>query len=348
MKKMKRLVFTIILLPIFYIIGVMLLAYFTDYQPPVYQLLPIEGKGVGEVDKMEFTLMTWNLGYGGNGKEMDFFYDGGTKMRNEQAIVEKNVNYILNTLSDSFDFMLFQEIDIKARRSYQINEVQKVADKFPNYAYIFGKNYDVKFVPKPYTDPMGNVLGGIATFGKYRPEVADFHAYKNSYKFPDYLFYLDRCFTTCFYPLPNGKKLVLINAHNSAYDPGGKMKVAELALLKEISMTEYKKGNYVIIGADWNQYPPHFKGVNGFGLKDTTEGGTMKENFPDEGWHCEWDSTTATCRSMLKGYDPKTTYRVIIDYFLVSPNVEKLYVKTLDLNFECSDHQPVVMKVKLK
>lgn len=347
MKKLKKVFFVLLSLPIIYVVGVMLLAYLTDFQPPAYQKLPIEGKGEN-IDKMEFTVMTWNVGYGGNGKEMDFFYDGGTKMRNEQPIVEKNVSHILATLSDSLDFMLFQEIDIKARRSYQINEVQKVAEKFPNHAYIFAKNYDVKFVPKPYTNPMGNVLGGIATFGKYRPEMADAHAYKNSYKFPDYLFYLDRCFATCYYPLPNGKKLVIINAHNSAYDPGGKMKVAELALLKETLDAEYKQGNYVIVGADWNQYPPHYQGVQGFAPKDTLEGGTMKDTYPEAGWAHVWDSTTATCRSMQKAYDAKTTPRVIIDYFLVSPNVEKIAVKTIDLQFECSDHQPVVMKVRLK
>ncbi len=348
MKKIKRIIFILILLPILYVAGVMLLAYLTDYQPPAYQALPIEGKGLASLDKMEFILMTWNLGYGGNGKEMDFFYDGGTTMRNSEDIVQKNISHILNTLQDSVDFFCFQEIDVKARRSYQINEVQKVAEKFPNYAHIFGKNYDVKFVPKPYTDPMGNVEAGVATFGKYRPEKADFHAYKNTFKFPDNLFYLDRCFTTCFYSLPNGKKLVLINAHNSAYDPGGKMKVAELVLLKETLIAEYSKGNYVIVGADWNQYPPHFNGVAGYGLRDSSEGAAMKETYPNLGWNCVWDSTMATCRSLEKIYDPNTTPRVIIDYFLVSPNIEKVYVKTQDLQFECSDHQPVVMKVRLK
>lgn len=348
MKKLIKIILAILLLPVLYVGGVLGLAYLTDYQPPAYQTLAIQGKGIPKLDKTEFTLMTWNLGYGGNGKEMDFFYDGGTQMRNEKPIVEKNINTILNTLSDSLDFILVQEIDIEARRSYQINEVQKIADKFPNYAYIFGKNYDVKFVPKPYTDPMGNVIAGIATYSKYRPELADFHAYENTYKFPDNLFFLDRCFTACYYPLSNGKKLVLINAHNSAYDPGGKMKVAELALLKKTLLEEYTKGNYIIVGADWNQYPPHFKGVNGFALQDTAQGTTMQANYPSTDWKIVSDSTIATCRSLEKIYDPKTTPQSIIDYFLISPNIEQISVKTIDLQFECSDHHPVVMKVKLK
>jgi len=38
----------------------------------------------------------------------------------------------------------------------------------------------------------------------------------------------------------------------------------------------------------------------------------------------------------------------VIDYCLISPNIDMIEVKTIDLKFENSDHQPVLAKVKLK
>ena len=42
------------------------------------------------------------------------------------------------------------------------------------------------------------------------------------------------------------------------------------------------------------------------------------------------------------------TFTTLIDFYLVSPNVEILEVKTIDLDFKYSDHQPISLKVKLK
>jgi endonuclease/exonuclease/phosphatase family metal-dependent hydrolase len=49
-------------------------------------------------------------------------------------------------------------------------------------------------------------------------------------------------------------------------------------------------------------------------------------------------------RPYVKGITGTT----IIDFFVVSPNVEILSVKTLGNNFAWSDHQPVLMKVRLR
>jgi len=45
----------------------------------------------------------------------------------------------------------------------------------------------------------------------------------------------------------------------------------------------------------------------------------------------------------VKGVNGTTT----IDYFIVSPNIKVLQTKTIDLNFENSDHNPVFIKLCL-
>src|SRR3712207_7070413 len=44
-----------------------------------------------------------------------------------------------------------------------------------------------------------------------------------------------------------------INTHCSAYDKGGKMKLEQMKYLSQFIDSEYKKGNYVLVGGDWNQ-----------------------------------------------------------------------------------------------
>jgi exonuclease III len=41
------------------------------------------------------------------------------------------------------------------------------------------------------------------------------------------------------------------------------------------------------------------------------------------------------------------TFTTVIDYFLLSPNIELLEVKGIDEGFENSDHNPVSMRIKL-
>lgn len=351
-KRIAKIILFLLLLPIVYAIGVLLLAYLTDFQPPTQQVLEIEKPKKTSINdapsQKEFTFLTWNVGFGGEGKEMDFFYDGGTQMRCSKEIVQKNLRGIAQTLSDSVDVIFLQEIDKKSRRSYQIDEIDAIDDNISYYNKVFGKNYEVKFVPLPLTNPMGNVLGGIITFSRFPLTNAESFAYKNTYHFPDYLFYLDRCFTCTRMPLANKKELVLINSHNSAYDPGGKMKAFELAQLKTVLLAEYQKGNYVVAGADWNMYPPNYKGINGFPPADTTKQAFADSAFPAQGWQWIWDSRTATNRAVGEVYNPATTPKTIIDYFLISPNIESIAIKTIDTKFDYSDHQPVWTKLRLK
>jgi len=49
-----------------------------------------------------------------------------------------------------------------------------------------------------------------------------------------------------------------------------------------------------------------------------------------------------------KPYKKGETATTVIDFFLLSPNIEKVETSNVDLNFQNSDHQPVLLKIKLK
>ena len=51
------------------------------------------------------------------------------------------------------------------------------------------------------------------------------------------------------------KQLVIINLHLEAYDDGS-AREKQMKVLKDIMVKEYEKGNYVIVGGDFNQTFP--------------------------------------------------------------------------------------------
>jgi len=159
---------------------------------------------------------------------------------------------------------------------------------------------------------------------------------------------LQRCFLFQRFKAPNNKELIIINTHNSAYDSGGNLKKQQMAYLKDVLIEEYNKGNYVIVGGDWNQIPADFD--NKTFLKSEKE---YSEQIPVQanylpGWQWVYDPSTPTNRKLDKAYNANETFTTIIDFYLLSPNIKTESIKTIDTDFQFSDHQPVLLEVSLQ
>ena len=147
--------------------------------------------------------------------------------------------------------------------------------------------------------------------------------------------------------MANGKELVVINQHLSAYDDGT-VKQRQMDTLRVKLLEESKKGNYVIVGGDWNTYPPGYTSNLKNKGKDGVIEKTMEANYPEAGWKYIFDPATPTNRKLYEPYVAGQTDVVVIDYFLLSPNIDAISVKGIDLGFKNSDHHPVYLKVVLK
>lgn len=342
----------IAMLPLFYLGGVILFAYLTKFKPPQKQSLELKGMPMAGKPDTVLRLLNWNIGYAGLGQKADFFYDGGTTVISPKADVDDYLKGITSFIqqADTIDYILLQEVDANAKRSYYVNQVMEIGQKTKGYGYAFAVNYDVKFVPKPFTQPLGKVEAGLMTLSHSFPKEITRYQYPGRFEFPTYLFFLDRCFLLMRYNLPNGKELCVINTHNSAYDNTGEMKRGEMNMLREFITAEYAKGNYIIVGGDWNQCPPHFDPMtfNHGKAEAPYLPEVQSPDFFSEGWVWAADTKVPSNRNLITAYNPKETYTTVIDYYLLSPNVELQEVKTLDMGFAYSDHQPVYVKVKLK
>lgn len=344
---------------VLFIIGLMIVAFvvllvylsITKYRPKTKELLfESIGDTVQVSESKIYQVMTWNTGYAGLDKSMDFFYDGGKQVcptKNGSVVNFEKIKSVIRQLGDSADFILLQEVDKDSKRSYRLNQMEEISKLFPDRNVQHALNYNVKFVPLPLTKPVGKVESGLLSLSNYTPKESVRHAFPSSFPFPKNLAMLQRCFLANRYPIENGKELLIINTHNSAYDDGS-LRKKEMQYFKSFLQEEYQKGNYVLVGGDWNLCPPKF--IPNYETKDKFDNVSRididADYLPD--WQWAYDATIPTNRRVVTPYIQGETRTTVIDFFLLSPNLEMLDVRGHYLGFEASDHNPVTLKFKIR
>lgn len=349
MKVLKIILLIVLVPPVLYIGGQILFGTLTDYKPEDVVRLRTTADLSSKIsgDTLEFYI--WNIGYAGLGKESDFFMDGGRMTKASEEITTKNFDGIRQAVSgwSGADFILLQEVDESASRSYGVNQFTDLDDLLgPEWTGALAYNYVVKFIPVPLFKPYGKVRAGLATYSRYQPDSVFRYQFPGNFGWPKCIYFLDRCFLVMHIPY-RGKELLVINTHNSAYD-NGSLKANQMDYLRSFITSEYEKGNYVLVGGDWNQCPPGFRCYGDYKEEDIDyEQYSIDSDFMPEGWTWSYDERVMTNRKLATSYQPGKTFTTIIDFYLASPNITVLAVEGQDMDFEYSDHQPVRLQVKL-
>ena len=327
----------------------------TEYSPAYAE--NADRGSVNAVTQLDFgqtyRIISFNTGYAGLGEDADFFMDGGESVNPEsEAIVLDNMSGIERILSESdADFLLLQEVDTDSDRSFHQNQWLRYESTLKTYESRFALNYSCDYVPYPFTDPLGEVHSGLATYSRYDIRSATRYSLQNEFEWPTRVAQLKRCLLVSRLPIAVGEgqepvELVLINLHLEAYDDDA-TRIAQTKQLMELMEAEYAKGNYVIAGGDFNQSFP--KATDRYPLlnEEYWKPGELKPL--KNGWQYGYDARRAGCRLLNAPYDPrnKDTQFYIIDGFILSPNVELKTVYTMDEGFVYSDHNPVYMAFAL-
>jgi len=332
---------------IIYVLSVLTYTTLTEFKPPEKTATEIRGNAPMVIDaSRNLRLLTWNIGYAGLGKEMDFFYEGGQQVRPSQELNSSYLSGITSfiELHSSLDVIILQEVDLDSKRSYGQNEMEIISNTIPDHTLSYAVNYRSAFVPVPILHPMGRVKSGLVTFSKFQPRQAYRLATPGNYPWPKRLYLLKRCFLVSRYKVTNGHELVIINLHNSAFDDASEQRAMETEMLYSLAMSEYDRGNYVIAGGDWNQNPPGWKASEIKDYKARQVWPLDRDLFPQD-WTWAYDPRVPTNRDVSRPFRKDSTATTILDFFLLSPNLEKINAETLDLAFEYSDHQPVILQV---
>lgn len=318
-----------------------------EYRPEDVEAINLlgDGKEIVEQDK-DYRVMSWNIGYGGLDKDTDFFMDGGKRVFpiNKDHVENALTNIIGLSKDLNADFKLFQEVDKDSKRTYNINEVDLFKENIGGNL-AFALNYKVDFVPFPIP-PMGKMESGILTQTNMKIEQSQRHQQPVPHKFPVRLANLKRGFSASYLPIKDSdKKFVLVNVHLDAYESGNNGRLAQSKQIIDFVDSEYKKGNYVLVGGDFNQELTEIK-------KEVPEGIWDPSLFPKDYlkdymklYHGESETSVVND----KPYTGKDAYLSTIDGFIVTDNIDVEYIRTVkEQNFKFSDHNPVIMKFSLK
>ncbi len=342
----KLLKFLLILVLVLVVAAAGLIGYLTltEYNPAAVEPLEVTLAARQDVPSLgvKYTALSWNLGYGCLGRDQNFFMDGGTMVRPEdKKTVEENMAGILGALTQQkADVYLLQEVDLNAYRSHYTNEMSLLGHGLSMSA-AFAYNFNCDFVPIPWP-PIGKVESGVMTLTNLKVTEATRHALHVPFTWPVRVANMKRCLLVERTPIQGGdKELVMINLHMDAYDDGIGKRVQTEQLI-QLMQEEYKKGNYVVAGGDFNQT---FPDADRYPLlnPDYWQAGVLTQDMLPEGFAFVNDPSVPTCRLLNENYsgDRATTQFYVIDGFIITPNIKVNNVQTIDLNFRNTDHQPV-------
>lgn len=331
---------------------------------PDSTLLPVENPQQAAVSTgAPLTAMTYNIGFGAYDPAFSFFMDEGAMLdgtptkgafsRAQSAeIVESNTaGAIGQAATHQPDFLLMQEVDTGAHRSFGINQAARVCAAFPQQASVFASNFHSAYLAYPLPTPHGAVESGLLTLSRYSVDEAIRRSLPVDTGFPAKYFDLDRCFTVLRLPVQSAAtELVLINLHLSAYDEGGAIRAQQLEMLGAVLAEERGLGNWVVLGGDFN----HALGgeTDVFASAQQVPGWVFALNEADlpAGYRVvQADNSTQapTCRGSDIPYTPGTSYTVVVDGFIVSDNITAT-ARNIDTGFAYSDHNPVLLTFTLE
>jgi endonuclease/exonuclease/phosphatase family metal-dependent hydrolase len=354
MKKLFKWILKIVVLIILVAGGFVGYLTLTEYKPEPIETVDIEQNPTNQVAANQtLTFMTFNTGYAGLGEDEDFVMDGGQKGRpDNKSVVEGYLSGIEHLITSNVaDFYLLQEVDLKARRSFDIDQVNHYKALLPTYHSTFAYNFNAVFVPFPVslTDYIGPVKSGIQTLGRFEVESSERHQFPGEFSWPLRVANLKRAMMVNTYTITGStKKLVVVNLHMSAYDGDGSLRAQEMGYLKAFMEAQTALGNYVIIGGDFNQTFP--TAIDVYPTKPGLyQAYPIESSFLPAGYQWGIDITEPTCRLLNQPYEPTSelTQYYIIDGFIVSNNITVGSVQVIQDDFQFSDHNPVFMTVTL-
>ncbi len=359
MKKALQVIGALLLIVLFAVATIIGYLTVDEFKPADVEDVEIIGSAGDQIETgVQNTLMSWNIGYGALGDNADFFMDGGKMVYTaDKARVNENLSAMASTIREVNPDMLFiQEVDRNSSRSYFIDEmdmfINEIGKDVAEHQSAFAYNFKVSYVPLPIP-PIGKAEAGLGFMSSYEITSAKRYALPCPFSWPLRTFNLKRCLEIMRAPV-NGsdKELVLINLHLEAYDEGDG-KIAQTNMLRDLMQAEADAGNYVIVAGDYNQtfsstdisaYPI----IEGLWKAGTIEVSDFGSDFS---FHA--DNSVPTCRSLDRALadapekDPQHFQYYVIDGCIVSSNVRVDEMKTIDLGFKNSDHNPIVMRFTL-
>jgi Metal-dependent hydrolase len=288
-----------------------------------------------ELDK-NIRIFTYNLGNAVYGEK--FCFDGKRTDINYRNLFPSNRKEVLTNIDGQIeiidntdpDIILFQEISKLSFINYFSNPYRNCKQRLSDYSSSYLSNYNF----------LGILNHGKSIFVK---ENFDYEFLKAPYKIEGVLknyFGSNKHYILSRIKINDSdKELIVINVHFTAFRKNYEIRIKQINYILDIAFKEYEKGNYVIVGGDFNMNLVTNTKVH------------KKSNLPKEilnklssNWNINCDGKTV--RDLSVRLEENNDERVY-DGFICSDNIEVIKINSLE-NFRYSDHSPVIMEFKLK
>lgn len=272
---------------------------------------------------------TYNIKFGAG--RIDMYFDCiGNRRDITEAEVKTNLDRIASALDTiDADVVFLQEVDLQSKRTAYVNQVEYLLNHTSFNEGYYASHWKSDFIP---SDGLGRMNSGIAILSKLplsdgqRIALPQMEEQSKAVRY----FYLKRAILSSVVQF-NGKEVVLMNTHLTAYDEEN-VKHKQLNLLQ--TYVEGFGDAPLIFGGDLNTVPPGTDKLNDF-----EDGVCDSLSFPDSDYAVD----TGKMDVFYENWEPAISLNLYqanqSRYFTHSMDKEVLWTRKLDYLFTNMDKQ---------
>ncbi len=361
-KRVLGIILSLVLVVLLVVVGYVIYMEASYYRIDDKQKLEVENNQNKLVARNEeYSITSYNVGFGAYSQDYTFFMDSGTdkdgvvtygkhsRARSKEEC-QRNIDGSIGFLKElNSDFMLIQEVDVKAHRSHFIDQLDYMKKAFGEYGSTFGLNFHSPYLAYPFDEPHGSVDAGLLSLFRYQVDFSERRSLPVTTHWINKLAELDRSFTTNRLKITGSdKELVIINIHMSAYDTEG-YRDKQLKMLNELLAMEKEAGNYVIVGGDFNHDVSNSLDAFKTEQQKRTDIPRITDDDLTAGFSfADAKNNAPSVRNCNIPFVKDHTYTYVCDGFILSDNIKVNSIENVDKQFLYSDHNPVHLKFELK
>ena len=244
-------------------------------------------------DPVQLRGMVWNVHYGYGG-ETDHF------AKHQEVEVNGTLEAIAELIKAAdVDFVLLQEVDRAADRSYGEDQLRILAERadFPYYAFV--TTWNARYIPFPFAEPdrwLGRMHSGQGILSRFpiRSNRRVLLPQPEENPFWYNWFYLNRAVQIVELEIPDEKPIQLFNIHLEAFSNRNRMQQANV--LKDLVWKDARQDDRILVAGDFNSTAPE---------------APKKSNFVDEPeTDFSKDNTIQTVRSGMPTIDLLSRFKL--------------------------------------
>lgn len=275
--------------------------------------------------------MTYNIGYLSG-------MTNNLSVPRTKSLFDNNLNHAKQLISRiDPDLIGFQEIDYQSNRSYEVQQLEALANESLYTEALQSVNWDKRYVPFPYWPPefhFGKMLSGQTILAKGNLKQDTIVTLPKPVNAPFYYnaFYLERLVQIADWQVGN-TTIKVMNLHLEAFDQ--ETRIIHARAVKTLYESYASKMPVILMG-DFNSPPAIQEGEDGMDI-------VMSANNIASAISDTTYSNNPSAYYTFSSGEP----REMIDFILYNPSHIRAIEGYVPNAGEISDHLPVVLKFKL-